>query len=204
MRNLIKRINFSPIVFSGPSGAGKTELIDYIVKRDPIFEEASGMTTRKRRPGEEGNTQFVTKEDFRKAIHNGELIQYAEYNGNYYGTSKSALSLLQYKQMLFNMGYDGTMALKKIRPDSLLIYILPPTKEELLKRMGDRGKERYAIGRDQTMKSIGTYDYLLISYTNSMDELYEDFMNIFEGNEKGKEKSLQLSKNRDFMRKFYN
>jgi len=201
---MIKKINFSPIVFSGPSGAGKNELIDYIVKREPLFEEAWGMTTRSRRPGEGGHTQFVSKEDFRKAIHNNELIQYAEYNGNYYGTSKSALDLLQYKQILFNMGFDGTMSLKKIRPDSALIYILPPTKEELLRRMGNRGRERFQIGREQTMKSIGVYDYLLISYTDCLDELYDDFMNIFEGTEKGQEKSLKLQKNIDFMRKFYN
>ena len=201
---MLKKDNFSPIIISGPSGAGKTELIDYLVKKDIVFAEAPGMTTRSRRPGEEGATQFVSKEEFRKAIHNDELIQFSEYNGNYYGTSKSALSLLQYRQILFNMGFDGAMALKKIKPESALIYILPPNKEELLRRMGDRGRERYAIGRDQTMKSIGVYDYLLISYTNSMNLLYDDFMNVWEGTEKGKEKSLQLTKNRDFMRKFYN
>lgn len=201
---MIKKLEFSPIIFSGPSGAGKTELIDYLVKKDFIFEEAAGMTTRPRRPNEVGNTRFVSKEEFREAIHNNELIQYSEYNGNYYGTSKSALSLLQYRQELFNMGFDGAMSLKKIRPDSLLIYILPPNKEELLRRMGNRGRERYAIGRDQTMKSIGVYDYLLISYTDKLDQLYDDFMNVFEQNEKGKENSLQLTKNRDFMRKFYN
>ncbi len=194
---------YSPIVLSGPSGAGKTELIDYLISKDNIFEEAPGITTRERRPGEVGNTEFVTMKEFLELKEHDQLIQYAEYNGNYYGTLKSALNLLQYKQVLFNMGYAGTMALKELRPDSSLIYILPPTKEEIIKRMGNRGKERYGLGMEQTMNSIDIYDYLLISYTNNLEYLYDDFMDIFLDNEKGKEKSLTLTKNKDFMRNFY-
>ena len=154
--------NFSPIVISGPSGAGKTELIDYFKKRDSIFEEAPGVTTRPRRVGETGNTDFITMDEFKRHIENDELIQYAKYNDNYYGTLKTALGLLHCKQVLFNMSYNGTMSLKRLRPDSSLIYVLPPTKEEIIRRMGDRDKRRYQIGLEQTLNSIDTYDYLLI------------------------------------------
>ena len=186
--------NFSPIVISGPSGAGKTELIDYLKKRDSIFEEAPGVTTRPRRVGETGNTDFITMDEFKRHIENDELIQYAKYNDNYYGTLKTALGLLHCKQVLFNMSYNGTMSLKRLRPDSSLIYVLPPTKEEIIRRMGDRDKRRYQIGVEQT----------LISYTKDLEHLYDDFMSIFERRASSQERSLKLEKNRDFMRRFYN
>ena len=200
----MKDKDFSPIVLSGPSGAGKNELIDYLKTKDIIFDEAPGVTTRKRRLGESGNTDFISEEEFLKYLENDELIQYAIYNGNYYGTIKTSLDLLKEKQLLFNMGLDGTKSLKKIRPDSSLIYILPPNKEELIRRMGDRGVERYDIGYRQTLNSIDLYDYLLISYTDNLDLLYNDFMNIYLNKEEGKEKSLKLVKNKNFMRNFYN
>ena len=200
----MKENNYSPIVLSGPSGAGKNELIEYLKERDSIFEEAQGITTRKRRIEDTGNTTFITKEEFLKYIENDELLQYAIYNGNYYGTIKESLELLNSKQVLFNMGLDGTLSLKKIRPDSSLIYILPPDKEELIRRMGNRDIRRYDIGKKQTINSIDVYDYLLISYTDNLDLLYDDFMNIYLNKEEGKEKSLKLVKNRDFMRNFYN
>lgn len=200
----MKDKDFSPIIISGPSGAGKNELIDYLKTKNIIFDEAPGITTRKRRLGESGNTDFISNEEFLKYIENDELIQYAIYNGNYYGTIKSSLDLLKKKQLLFNMGLDGTKSLKKIRPDSSLIYILPPNKDELIRRMGNRGIERYDIGYRQTLNSIDLYDYLLISYTDDLDLLYNDFMNVYLNKEEGKEKSLKLVKNRNFMRNFYN
>ena len=194
---------FTPIVLSGPSGAGKTDLIDYLQEKDSIFLEAPGFTTRPRRPGETGNTDFITLEEFQNYIKQDALIQYAEYNGNYYGTLKSALGLLQEKQVLFNMGFAGSKAMKLLRPDSALIYILPPTYEELMRRMGNRGAERIEIGRIQTLNSIDVYDYLLISYTGERERLVHDFMDIYTEEERGKEKSLRLTKNQDFMRNFY-
>ena len=195
---------YLPIILSGPSGAGKTELIEYLKSKNSIFEEAPGITTRKRRANEFGKTDFVTTDEFLNYIKNDELIQYAIHDGNYYGTFKNALDLLKEKQVLFNMGLEGTKSLKKIRPDSSLIYILPPTKEEIIRRMGDRGTKRYELGITQTMNSIDLYDYLLISYTNDLELLYDDFMSIFLQKESSKAKSLKLVKNREFMRNFYN
>ena len=201
---MISNNEFSPIIISGPSGAGKTELIEYLKSKNSIFEEAPGITTRKRRVGEVGNMDFVTTDEFLNYIANDELIQYALHDGNYYGTFKRALSSLKERQVLFNMGLEGTKSLKKLRPDSSLIYILPPTKEEIIKRMGDRGMIRYKLGITQTMNSIDLYDYLLISYTNNLELLYDDFMSIFLQKESSKSKSLKLVKNRDFMKNFYN
>ena len=196
--------DFSPIIISGPSGAGKNKLIDYLISKDIIFEEAPGVTTRERRVGEVGNTDFISVDEFLQYIHDDQLIQYAQFNGNYYGTLKTSLDLLKEKQVLFNMGLNGTKALKELRPDSSLFYILPPNKEELIRRMGNRGRQRYELGRDQTMQSIDLYDFLLISYTDNLELLYDDFMSVYTNEESGKEKSLKLERNKRFMRNFYN
>lgn len=193
--------NYSPIVISGPSGAGKSELIDFLEKKDEIFMDALGVTTRAKRENEMGNIEFISIDEFKRLIENDKLIQYAKYNGNYYGTLKSSLKLLQNRQLLFNMGLEGAKKIKQLCPNSQLIYILPPNKDEIIRRMGNRGSERYEIGINQTMNSIDLYDYLLISYTNELENIYEDFMNIYEN--KSNEKSLKLTRNRNFMRDFY-
>ena len=195
---------FSPIILSGPSGAGKTELIEYIKKMNNNFEEAPGITTRPRREGEYGNTSFVSEDEFKDYINKDKLIQYTTFNGNYYGTLKTALDLLDSKQAIFNMGLDGAKSLKKLRPDAKLIYILPPSKDEVIRRMGNRDKKRYELGIDQTNKSVDLYDYLLISYTDNLEKLYEDFTNIYLNKESSKENSLKLEKNKNFMKNFYN
>jgi guanylate kinase len=193
--------NYSPIVISGPSGAGKSELIDFLEKKDEIFMDAPGVTTRAKRENEMGNIEFISIDEFKRLIENDKLIQYAKYNGNYYGTLKSSLKLLQNRQLLFNIGLEGAKKIKQLCPNSQLIYILPPNKDEIIRRMGNRGSERYEIGVNQTMNSIDLYDYLLISYTNELENIYEDFMNIYEN--KSNEKSLKLTRNRNFMRDFY-
>lgn len=193
--------NYSPIVISGPSGAGKSELIDFLEKKDEIFMDAPGVTTRAKRENEMGNIEFISIDEFKRLIENDKLIQYAKYNGNYYGTLKYSLKLLQNRQLLFNIGLEGAKKIKQLCPNSQLIYILPPNKDEIIRRMGNRGSERYEIGVNQTMNSIDLYDYLLISYTNELENIYEDFMNIYEN--KSNEKSLKLTRNRNFMRDFY-
>ncbi len=193
--------NYSPIIISGPSGAGKTELIDYLETKDENFMDAPGVTTRAKRNKEKGNLKFVSLNEFKELIEQEKLIQYTKYNNNYYGTLKSSLRLLQNKQLLFNIGLEGAIKIKRLCPTSKLIYILPPNKEEIIKRMGDRGIERYELGIRQTMQSIDLYDYLLVSYTNELEYVYEDFMNIYEN--KDESKSLKLIKNQNFMKNFY-
>lgn len=87
--------------------------------------------------------------------------------------------------------------------DSTMIYLMPPTKEELLRRLGDRGKERYLLGIQETMDYALKYDYLLLSLTNDMKTTTDDFMDIVNQKEESKQKRLVLAKNRDFINNFY-
>ena len=82
------KFEYSPIVISGPSGSGKSVLIEYIEKQNPLFLEATGSTTRQKREIETGRMYFISKQEFELLIQTGRLIEYCIYNGNYYGVSK--------------------------------------------------------------------------------------------------------------------
>lgn len=194
----------SPIVLSGPSGAGKTELLEYIEQRNPLFLEATGCTTRQRRENEIGRMHFLTREEFEKLIATNQLIEYTTYNGNYYGVSKTEFNKLDKYHLMFNVGYSSAAIIKELYNDTFMIYLLPPTKEELRRRIGDRGEERYRLGIEETVKHCFKYDYLLLSQTDDLNETYNDFMDIIEEKNSAMQKRLVLAKNRDFVKNFYN
>ena len=196
-------MNRNPIVISGPSGSGKSALIDNIERQDPTFIEAIGVTTRERRPMEVIKMDFITKEEFEELINKNNLIEYTLYNNNYYGVSKSEFEKLKDYNLIFNVGYSSAHEIQSIYPETHMIYLLPPNKEELLRRLGDRDYERYIVGIEETMKNALFYDYLLISLTDNLDETTADFMDIISENERGKQKRLTIAKNKDFINNFY-
>ena len=199
----MKEKRYSPIVLSGPSGSGKSNLIDYIEKKNPLFLEATGSTTRAKRENETGRMNFLTKERFNELILSDNLIEYCIYNGNYYGVSKEEFLKLRSYHLIFNVGYSSAKIIKKEYDDTFMIYLLPPTKEELLRRMGSRDLERYKLGIEETMKNAFNYEYLLLSLTNDLESTYYDFMDIISQNDKANQKRLTLSKNIDFINNFY-
>lgn len=199
----MEKFRYSPIILSGPSGAGKTEIIDFIEKKDSTFLEATGSTTRQKREIETGRMYFITREEFETLIENNELIEYCIYNGNYYGVAKTEFQKLQQYHLMFNVGYPSAKVIKELYVDSFMIYLLPPTKEELLRRLDGRGYERYLFGIEETMKYAFEYEYLLISQTGDLNNTYADFMDIVEQKSNARQKKLVLSKNRDFVNQFY-
>lgn len=199
----MKEYERNPIVISGPSGSGKSKLIDYVETKYPTFKEAIGMTTRERRPLEIEKMNFVTIEDFKEAIKKNELIEYCIYNNNYYGVSKNEFKKLAEYNIIFNVGYSSAKEIQKIYSGTHMIYLLPPTKEELLRRLGDRGYERYIAGINETVNNALKYDYLLISLTDDIEKTSSDFMDIVSQNSNGKQKRLVYAKNKDFIKHFY-
>ena len=199
----MKEFKYSPVVISGPSGAGKSELIEFIEKQNSLFLEATGSTTREKRVIEHGRMNFISREEFEQLIAQGQLIEYTEYNGNYYGVSKQEFEKLNENYMIFNVGYSSAKIIKCLHHDSYMIYLLPPTKEELLLRMKNRDYNRYLLGIEETMNNAFKYEYLLLSLTDDLDTTYVDFMDIIHKNEKGQQKKLILAKNRDFINNFY-
>lgn len=199
----MNKLIHSPIILTGPSGVGKSELIDYIEKQDPIFLEAYGSTTRKPRENEVGKMNFISRMEFEKLIANNDLIEYCNYKNNYYGVAKSEFNKMETNNLIFNVGYSSANVIKQMYERAVMIYLLAPTKEELLRRLGNRDYERYLLGIKETMENALKYEYLLISQTNDFLHTYNDFIDIVNQNSNSTQKRLILEKNKDFVRNFY-
>jgi guanylate kinase len=135
------------VILSSPSGAGKTTISKKIQQKYQNFKISVSHTTRKPRSNEvEGiDYYFIKENDFKNKIKNNEFYEYAKIFGNYYGTSKeSVLNLLKNKNdVLFDIDWQGTQQLSKFKELNLLkIFILPPSKEELKKRLIQRNQDK--------------------------------------------------------------
>ena len=135
------------VILSSPSGAGKTTISKKIQQKYQNFKISVSHTTRKPRPNEvEGiDYYFINENDFENKIKNNEFYEYAKIFGNYYGTSKdSVITLLKNKNdVLFDIDWQGTQQLSKFKELNLLkIFILPPSKEELKKRLIQRNQDK--------------------------------------------------------------
>lgn len=199
----MRKYENSPIVISGPSGSGKSELVTYIENNYPVFSEAIGMTTREKRKNEVGKINFVSKNEFENMIKSDVLIEYCIYNDNYYGIPKSEFNKLNDYRVIFNVGYSSAKEIKKTYHNTDMIYLLPPSNEELLRRLGDRNKKRYLLGMKETIENALKYDFLLISATDDFEKITSDFFDIIDRGPCCSQKRLILAKNKDFVNNFY-
>ena len=161
------------IVLSGPSGVGKSTVIaELFAQRSNIYFSVS-YTTRQPRVGEQDgvNYNFVSREEFERMIADDELLEYAEYVDNYYGTS---MKLIQEKldagiDVLLDIEVQGAAKVRARCPDALFIFIIPPSFEELSRRLHRRNtdSEEVIAGRlakaRQEFREIPKYDYLVIT-----------------------------------------
>ena len=161
------------IVLSGPSGVGKSTVIaELFSQRSNIYFSVS-YTTRQPRVGEQDgvNYNFVSREEFERMIADDELLEYAEYVDNYYGTS---MKLIQEKldagiDVLLDIEVQGAAKVRARCPDALFIFIIPPSFEELSRRLHRRNtdSEEVIAGRlakaRQEFREIPKYDYLVIN-----------------------------------------
>lgn len=163
------------IVVSGPSGVGKgTVLKEYLNSRDGIAYSVSA-TTRQPRPGEENGIHyyFFSREEFERTAAEGGMLEYASYNGNYYGTPKAPVEQQrnQGNDVVLEIEVQGALQVKKSCPDALLIFVAPPSFEELKNRLTGRQTEdaktvenRLNIARQELM-CAGEYDYIIVNDT---------------------------------------
>ena len=160
------------IVISGPSGVGKGTICKKIIS-DLELDYSVSMTTRQKRDGEiDGiNYYFTTKEDFEKRIKNDEFIEYAIYNDNYYGTLKKDVidKINMGKNIICEIEVQGAKQIKKLFPEALLIFIMPPSIEELRNRLINRHtndledvERRIKIAKEEN-KYKDIYDYIVIN-----------------------------------------
>ena len=133
------------IVFSGPSGVGKgTVLKEFLAGRENVALSVSA-TTRQPRPGEENGVHyyFLTKEEFLKKVEEGNMLEYAQYNSNYYGTPKDKVdeALAQGRDIVLEIEVQGALLVKEKCPNALLVFVAPPSWQELRDRLTGRGTE---------------------------------------------------------------
>jgi len=161
------------IIISGPSGAGKTTLIRKVMQKIPTLTFSVSATTRAIREGEiEGvDYFFISTEEFNDLIRNDVFIEWAKVHGNLYGTLKKQVKELREKRknVILDIDEQGANQIKKKKFPALFIYILPPSLEELEKRLKERDTERIRemIRRLQSAKeqitSKGFYDHVIIN-----------------------------------------
>lgn len=158
---------------SGFSGAGKGTLMKKLMEEYDNYALSISMTTRKPRPGEEDGREyfFVTKEQFEAKIGQDGLIEYASYCGNYYGTPRAYVEqqLEAGKDVILEIEIQGALKIKEKFPTALLLFVMPPSAQELRKRLVGRGTETQEV-IDQRMhraveesEGMEQYDYIVIN-----------------------------------------
>ncbi len=163
----------TPFVVSAPSGTGKTTVCRMVLERDPQIEFSVSHTTRRKRPGErEGvDYHFVTAEEFRALVDEDAFVEHAEYGGNRYGTSWSSLEgpLSRGKDLLLEIEVQGARQIRARRSDARFLFLLPPSMEELSRRLRGRGTddERQVKRRLEIVVSelpaVHDFDYAVVN-----------------------------------------
>ena len=177
------------IVVSGFSGAGKGTIMKALLERYDNYALSISATTRNPRPGEEeGKAYFFrTTEEFEKMIAKDDLIEYAMYVGNYYGTPKAYVEeqLRAGKDVILEIEIQGALKVKEKFPNTLLLFVTPPSAEELRKRLEGRGTETQEVIDGRMKRAIeeaeymDQYDYLVVN--DELDVCVEEMHHLIQG-----------------------
>lgn len=163
-----------PFVISAPSGTGKSTVCRQVVERDPQIELSVSHTTRKPRPEERRGVDyhFVTLEEFRALVDRNTFVEHAEYGGDLYGTSWSSLDgpLDRGRDLLLEIEVQGARQIRARRSDARLLFLLPPSMEELSRRLRGRGTDdEMAVERRleivvSELRAVHEFHYVVVNH----------------------------------------
>ena len=170
-------------IISGPSGVGKSTVLSALLKKRSDVYFSVSATTRQPRPGEENGVHyhFLDVDTFREWIGKDEFLEYAEYVGNFYGTPKKYVdaAMNQGKDVILDIEVQGAIQVTSKRPDTVRIFIAPPSWAELERRLTERGTDsqdkiqKRLLRAKVEFQTAHTYDYFVINDTveNAVNEL---------------------------------
>jgi guanylate kinase len=174
------------LVISAPSGAGKSTLVKRLLAARPDLRLSVSHTTRAPRPGEEDGVayRFVAEEAFHALIEDGGFVEWAQVHGNLYGTSRAEVERLTRAgyHVVFDVDVQGGAAIRAAFPESVGVFVLPPSLAELERRLRGRGTEPEASVQRRLLNARGElqqaplYDYLVVN--DDLDAAVEDLLAV--------------------------
>ena len=187
------------LVISAPSGGGKGTILKVLFAQEENLRLSVSATTRQPRPGEENGKQyfFLSREEFETKIQTGQMLEYAEYVGNYYGTPREPVErwMDQGRDVVLEIEVKGGAQVKKLVPECVSIFILPPSMQVLEKRLRGRGTEEEATIQQRLAKAreeiphAKEYDYVV--FNDRLEDAVSDLRAIIHG------EKLKFSRNTD-------
>jgi guanylate kinase len=173
-------------IICAPSGAGKTSLVAELLRRDRSARLSVSHSTRAPRPGEQDGRDyhFVSRPAFEGMIARGEFLESAEVHGNLYGTSQAWIDeqLARDVDIVLEIDWQGAQQVRRLIPDAIGIFILPPSPDTLRRRLIDRGQdsetviERRLLAARGEIAHLAEFDYVMIN--NNFDDAVEDLVSI--------------------------
>lgn len=187
-------------VVSAPAGCGKDTILNELFKKCDTAGYAVSATTRPPREGEIDGVHyhFLTKDVFKELIDSGEVLEYTEYCNNYYGTLKKSVENLlnEGKDAVLKIEVEGALNIKKLFPEACLVFILPPSWEELERRLRGRGTEteeaivkRIAQAKVEVETAVN-YDYLVVN--DKLETAVDDLLAVFRAEKCRRERCKEL------------
>jgi guanylate kinase len=189
------------LILSSPSGAGKSTLTKNLVDEDHTIQLSVSVTTRPRRQSEISGRHyhFITADEFGEMRERGDLLEWAEVHGNFYGTPRKPVeqALARGEDMMFDIDWQGTRQIcEKMRADVVSVFVLPPSMAELKARLERRAEdspeviERRLKNAREEIAQWGAYDYVLIN--DDLQRTFEDLKAILAAERLRRERQLGL------------
>lgn len=189
-------------VVSAPAGCGKDTILEQLFKKTDTVGYSVSATTRAPREGEVDGVHyhFRTRDEFERMIKGGEVLEYTEYCGNYYGTPRKGVEdlLAEGKDVILKIEVEGAMNIKRIFPECCLVFILPPSLAELERRLRKRGTETEdkIILRTKQAKSelefAKNYDYYIVN--GELEKAVDDLLAVIRA------EKLRAARNAELLR----